>query len=402
MTAPRRRLPDPHPESDSEPGPNANPGSDSDEASPVERATWLELFFDLVFVLTITQLTSVLVGRLSWTSAWHVAVMLGLIFWMYDGYAWLTNAVPARGGRTQALLLGAMMGYLVLAIAIPRAFTGAGLTFALAYLVITCVHTALYVTSAAAGSAAAARSLAPGNLTAAVAVVVGGAVGGEFQVALWTVVALMLWLLTRTSRGFQIGSAHFVERHGQLVLIALGESVTATGVAARGLAVDATRLVAAVVGLGLSAQLWWTYFGAGDERSERALSAKVGADRVRAAFRGFGYAHYVMLLGIVLVAVGVRFAVAHPGTEMGFARALALSGGTSLFLAGHGGFESALGLSDPRRRTVGAVAVLLAVPVGLIASALLTLVTTVVLVATVVALEPSGLGDAISQTTEPG
>jgi low temperature requirement protein LtrA len=114
--------------------------------APVIRVTSMELFFDLVFVFTITQLTYLLSlpGRLTWRSVWHVVVMLGLIFWMYDGYAWLTNAVRAVGAPRQALLLTAMAGYLVLAIAIPDAFHGTGLTFGVAFVVITLIHAFLY------------------------------------------------------------------------------------------------------------------------------------------------------------------------------------------------------------------------------------------------------------------
>ena len=121
----------------------------------VTRVTTLELFFDLVFVFTITQLTVLLVEDTSLTALWHVVVMLGLIFYMYDGYAWLTNAVEARGYRRQALLLGGMAGYLVLAVTIPTAFDGSGLAFGIALVAITLIHMLLFLRCAGAGVAAA-------------------------------------------------------------------------------------------------------------------------------------------------------------------------------------------------------------------------------------------------------
>lgn len=360
---------------------------------PVERVTSLELFFDLVFVFTITQLTALLVARLGWSAVWHVVAMLGLIFWMYDGYAWLTNAVRAEGRRRQGLLLGAMAAYLILAIAIPHAFSGTGLTFGIAYLVIVGVHAGLYVRSAGESSATAMRAVAPVNLAAAVAVLAAGAVGGRVQELVWTAVALALWFGARPGGGFEVGPAHFVERHGLLVLIAIGESVVATGIGAHDLVVDLRLVLVAVLGLLLSAGLWWTYFGDGTESVEAAFRAASGRARVRLAFVGFGYAHYVMLLGVVLAAVGLRLAVAHPGATLTVGRAFTFAGGTALFLAGDGWFRALLGLRRPLRRWLGAALVLVAVPVGTAISAVAALALTAALVwATLVAEHRVGDG----------
>jgi low temperature requirement protein LtrA len=364
-----------------------NGGVNEVTGDAVERVTSLELFFDLVFVFTITQLTTVLVESLRWVTVWHVAVMLGLIFWMYDGYAWLTNAVAAEGWRRQWLLLAGMAGYLVLAISIPDAFTGTGLTFGIAFVVITVVHAFLYVNSAAESSSAAMRALAPSNLAAAAAVLVGGALGGEVERIVWTAVVLLLWFATKVGEGFEIGPAHFVERHGLLVLIAIGESVVATGIGARNLTIDVSLVVAVVLGLLLSAGLWWTYFGDGSEPVERAFRSVTGGDRVRVAFMGFGYAHYVMLLGVVLTAVGLRAAVNDPGGTLTTGVAFTLAGGAALFLAGDGWFRLMLGLRRGWARGLGALAVLLAVPVGVEVSAVAALAATAALVAAAVTVE---------------
>jgi low temperature requirement protein LtrA len=364
------------------------------EGDAVERVTSLELFFDLVFVFTITQLTAFL-GALSWRHVWQAVVMLGLIFWMYDGYAWLTNAVRAEGGRRQALLLGGMCGYLVLALAIPAAFAGAGLTFGIAYLVINLIHSFLYIGSAGESSSRAMRALAPINLASAAAVLIAGAVGGVAQEVVWSAVFLLLWFATRAGAGFEIGPAHFVERHSLLVLVALGESVVATGIAARhGSTITLTFVIAAILGLLVSAGLWWTYFGPGQEAVERAFSRAVGADRVRMAFIGFGYAHYAMLLGVVLAAVGLRGAVANPDSELELGRAFALAGGAALFLAGDGWFRSVLGLRDMRRRLLGGAGLLLAVPVGRFVSGVVAVGVLAGLVAVAIALErpPAPIG----------
>ncbi len=334
-------------------------------ADPVVRVTPLELFFDLVFVFTITQLTSLLVEDLSLQSLWRVAVMLGLIFYMYDGYAWLTNAVPARGTRRQGLLIGGMAGYLVLAITIPVAYDGAGLTFGLALLAITGLHAALFVRSAGEGPAAAMRRLGPKNLGVALLVVLGGALGGDAQAVLWTAGFVLEWLLT-SGGGFRIGPAHFVERHGLLVIVAIGESIVASGLGASGdQTIDAQLVGVVVLGLLINAGLWWTYFGDdADVRVEAALEAAPAEDRARLALAGFGYAHYLLLLGVILAAVGIEAGVAHPGDRLELAVAAALSGGVALFLVGDTAFRRILGVPGSPLRLAAAAGVLVAIPAG--------------------------------------
>ena len=349
--------------------------------------TTLELFFDLVFVFTITQLTSVLVEHLSWRRAGHVVVELGLIFWMYDGYAWLTNAVPARGVRRQNLLLGGMAAYFVLAITIRHAYSGDGLTFGLAYLVVTGIHAFLYVRSAGAGSSSAMRELAPWNLLAAAAITAGGAFGGVVQEVVWTAVFLLLWFATRASPEFELRPAHFVERHGLLVLIAIGESVVATGIAADQLPVDPSLILVVVLGLLLSSALWWIYFGGEEGAVESAMEQTAGGARVRLAFIGFGYAHYVMLLGVVFAAVGLRAAVGHPSGTLPAGEAAILAAGAALFLLGDGWFRSLLGLRGVGVREIAAVALVLTLPVGSAVSALAAVAFTAIVLLAAVTIE---------------
>src|SRR4051794_26964129 len=195
------------------------------ETTPqIDEVTPLELFFDLVFVFTITQLTSVLYHAPSWRSLAEVAIMLAVIWWMYGGYAWLTNAVPADTRSRRALLLGGMGGYFVLALSIPRAFHGSGLAFGLAYLAVVAVHLALFMQAASAGVVRAILHLAPFNVLCALLVVAGGAAGGRVQWVLWAS-GCLVWLspLVRPPGAFTIGAAHFVERHGLVIIVTIGE-----------------------------------------------------------------------------------------------------------------------------------------------------------------------------------
>src|SRR5919201_1912712 len=188
----------------------------------VVRVSTLELFFDLVFVFTITQLTTLLVDRPNARGILQVVLMLGVIWWMYGGYAWLTNAVaPDRAGR-RLLLLGGMAAYLVLALAIPDAFAGTGLTFGLAYVAIVSVHAGLFTRTSQEATLRDLMKLAPMNLASAVVVLAGGIAGGTAQYILWAIAVALEWSTPRliSTEGFMIGASHFVERHGLVVIVA--------------------------------------------------------------------------------------------------------------------------------------------------------------------------------------
>ena len=195
------------------------------------RVSTLELFFDLVFVFTITQLTSVLASHPSLRGVAQVALMLGVIWWMYGGYAWLTNAVPADRPSRRFLLLGGMASYLVLALAITHAFSGAGTAFGLAYAAIVIVHAWLFTRSTSQSVVRNILRIAPVNLVGATLVLAGGIAGGTAQYVLWAIAVPLLWLSPKvvSNSGFEVGAEHFVERHGLVVLIAIGESVVAVG-----------------------------------------------------------------------------------------------------------------------------------------------------------------------------
>jgi low temperature requirement protein LtrA len=362
----------------------------------VERVSTLELFFDLVFVFTVTQLTAVLTHDLSWSALGQVMLMLGLIWWMYAGYAWLTNAVSTRGVARRAVLLGGMGGYLILALAVPGAFEGSGLAFGLAYALVVVVHATLYVRLASDRSSEAIRGIVPFNLASALLVVVGGALGGTAQAVLWTIAVAQEWVTPflagrgESQQEFEIAPAHFVERHGLVIIVAIGESVVAIGIGAAGLAVNAELVLVAVLGLLLAAGLWWAYFGADDDvQAEEALTRASAPERPWMALFGFGCAHYFLLLGIVLVAVGLKKATGHPYDELTSAQALALGGGVALFLAADVWFRRVLRLGRSVHRAVAAVLALATVVLGTGIAAVAQLAALVVLLAAALAGEGS-------------
>jgi low temperature requirement protein LtrA len=329
------------------------------------RVTTLELFFDLVFVFVITQLSAVLAHDLTWQGFGHVALMLALIWYMYGGYAWLTNAIDMRLVRNGVFLLAGMCGYFVIALAVPTAFNGSGLAFGCGYVAVVVVHAWLFAHVSGSGAQAILR-LAPANLGCAALVALGGALGGGAQVALWTVGAFGMWVLPRLigELGFEVAPAHFVERHGLVVIVAIGESVVAIGIGAAGLAVDFELVLVAVLGLLLSAGLWWTYFGGDDARAEQALAALPPPERADKALEAFGYAHYVLLLGIVGVAVGLKTSTGHAYDALERGPAVALAVGVALFLAGDVWFRWLLRIASGWARGAGIALAPATIPLG--------------------------------------
>src|SRR5262245_31242448 len=245
------------------------------EVEPVLRVSTLELFFDLVFVFTITQLTGVLAANLTARGVAQVVLMLSTIMWMYGGYAWLTNAVAPNSTFRRTLMLVGMGGFLCISLAIPDAFGAAGWAFGVGYFVVNAVHTGLFVVAGGVGAARAMRMLGPLNLLSASLILIGGFTPGGWRWGLWILAVLIQFLSPYLNPigEFTISPSHFVERHGLVIIIALGESLVAIGVGAAGLPVDLLLVLVAVLGLTVAYLMWWVYFGGDDTRAEHALAA---------------------------------------------------------------------------------------------------------------------------------
>jgi low temperature requirement protein LtrA len=259
------------------------------------RVSTLELFFDLVFVFAITQLTGILSHRVTVLDGARVLLVFGALWWMYDGYVWLSNArTPARTTERLLMLLG-MAGFLIVGLAIPHAFGRDGVAFGLGYLTLVCVHTGLYWR--------VNRNIArvtPFNLATALLIIGAGVAGGWAAYVLWAAALALLALsplIVRVRGRFDVQPSHFAERHGALIIIVFGESVVDIGVGAEGHPVTVPLALSALLGLALVAALWWVYFGVGDdERAEQAMLAADPAARPALAFSAYFYPYIPMLL----------------------------------------------------------------------------------------------------------
>lgn len=335
-------------------------------ASPSTRVSTLELFFDLVFVFTVTQTTAVLASDMTWIGLGRVVVMLGVILWMYGGYAWLTNAVTPSTRFRRTLFLVGMGSFLAMALAVPSAFGATGWLFGVGYFVVNAVHTGMFLSVGGPGAVRAMSRLGPLNLLSATLVLAGGFLPGGWRYALWTtaVVVMIVSPYLNPIGEFTISPSHFVERHGLIIIIALGESIVAIGVGLAGLPIDARIIVISVLGLSLAYLMWWVYFGGDDTRAEHALAAAPGPDRPRLAISAYGWAHYFLLLGIVVVSAGVKKAVGHATGHLTVAQALALGGGLAIYLFGDAWFRRILRIGDIRFRVVGGLIALATAPLG--------------------------------------
>jgi len=325
------------------------------------RVTTLELLFDLVFVFAVTQLTSALVRELSPLGVFRVLLQFGVLWWMYGGYAWLTNTMaPSRWSHRLLLLVG-MAGFMVVALATPRAFESDGVAWGLGYLVVVLVHAALYVQS----NRSILRIL-PFTVAAAGLVLAAGLLRGPAVYVLWTA-ALVVPIATPyvvTPSRFDIQPAHIVERYGLALLITLGESVVAVGIGVSGEPLTVATTGTVVLGLGLAAALWWTYFGGDDDRAEEALTAAEPQRRGPLTIAAYYYATIPIVLGVVTIAAGLKLSIGHAAGPARFGPALALAGGAALFLAGAAWLRRALRIGPIAVRAAGAPLALLTIPLG--------------------------------------
>src|SRR5262245_36279675 len=331
------------------------------------RVSTIELFFDLVFVFTITQLTSLLVHDPTGRGVAQAVLIFGNLWWMYGGYAWLTNAVPPTDTPRRLLLIAGMGAFLVCALSVPDAFGDAGIAFGVGYVLVNVVHAGIFLQSSQESVVRAIRRLGPTNVTTAAILLAAGFTTGWLRWMLWIATFVLHWVtpfFTAIS-GFHIRAAHFVERHGLILLIAIGESVVAVGLGVRHVDVRPGVLVTAVLGLALAAALWWLYFDGEDERAEVALTAARGDRRTWLSLYAFGYAFLPILLGIVLVAAGVKLAVVHHGGEVTAASPWFLAGGAAAYVGGLAWFRWLLRMGPIAVRAGLAVACLATFGVGL-------------------------------------
>ena len=334
-----------------------------------ERVSALELFFDLVFVLAITQCTALMAHDPTWRGIAQGLVLLGLLWWSWVGFAWLTSVVDPEDGGVRLVLFAAMAALLVTSLCVPTAFgDDLGVTLVLAYGAVRLCHIALFLLASREdpGLRHAVVGLAASTAVGVAILLAGSMVHGDARLAVWAV-ALVLDMggpLVIDTSGWRLVPGHFAERHGLIVIVALGESIVAIGVGAAA-GVDAGVIIAAVLGMAVAGACWWTYFDvvsfAAAARLVEIHDLKVRNGLARDAF---SYLHLPLVAAIVLVALGMKTTLAHVDEALAWEPAVALVGGASLFLLGNVAFEArALGTLG-RGRLATAVVLLPLIPIA--------------------------------------
>jgi low temperature requirement protein LtrA len=363
-----------------------------------ERVTALELFFDLVFVLAITQCTALMASQPTWTGLARGLLVLAALWWPWTGYTWLTGVVNPEEGVVRLSIFGAMAALLVAALCVPTVFEGSALLFAAAYGVVRLAHIVLF-TLAGRGDPLLLRSVA--TLAGSTAVGVGlitlaAAFDGYAQGALW-VAAVALDVggpFFFGAEGWRLQPHHFAERHESVIIIALGESIVAIGVGA-GLVVTGGVVAAAVLGTAVAASFWWLYFDVVALVAARRLAeAPRGKVQNEMARDSYSYLHYVMVAGIVLVALGLKKTLHDVDHHLGTVEATALLGGAALYLLGHIAFRLRNVRTLNRQRLVAAAVIVALIPAAthLPALAALGLLTAILVV--LIAYEAIRFADA--------
>jgi low temperature requirement protein LtrA len=354
------------------------------------RVSTLELFFDLVFVFGVTQITGTVTQAPTGASLGRGVAVFLILWWAWGAYAWLTNTVPTDETLPRLVVLAAMAAMLVTALAVPHAWGDGGVALALGFLAVMVLHGALFLLAAEnpAESRPAILRLAVTNLGAALLLVGAALADGRAQTLLWVAAIALCYAgpyLTGVA-GFTVHPGHFVERHGLIVLIALGESVVAIG-AAGDVTVDWGLAGTALVVMALIVGLWWSYFDHDADDGERALVAVDGHDRARLARDVYSYLHILLVLGVVYTAVGIHEALVRPGEPLDPVFAGAYAGGVVLFAAGLAAIRLRLGGRPHPARLAAALVALAVIPLAAHVDAI---VTTAVLAAITLAV---ALGD---------
>lgn len=340
--------------------------------------TTFELFFDLVYVFAFTQVSQLMAHQHSALGILQGLVVLALLWWTWVGYGWLANRASADQPFLRIGMTAAMIAIFLAAQSIPEAYddldggwTGP-LVFALAYTAVRVVHIIFYTVAAGEDRGLRRQIFVMSSIAtvpASALIIIGAVVGGAEQVWIW--LAAMLWdavatrVTARGGGGWRIESAsHWSERHGLIVILALGESIVAIGVGVSDEPIGPAIAAGSAVAVIISMLLWWSYFGRLAEAGERELSRRTGSAQVVLATDAYSYVHFAIVAGIVLAALGVEDAMAHiaEAEPFGWFGATALGSGVAVFAAGTVWFGVRVGVR-PYVRGVEAVALLVAIPV---------------------------------------
>ena len=356
-----------------------------------ERVTPLELFFDLVFVFAITQVTGFLAANQTGEGLLRGFLLMAALWWAWEAYAWLTNTLDPEEGVVRLAVFASAGAMLIVALATPEAFGPGALVFGVSYAIVRALHLVLYTIAGRDDPElrAAVLLFARGAVVGPTLLVIAAFVTGPTQIAIWAVALTVDYAsaLVGRGRGWHVSPAHFVERHGLIVIIALGESIVSIGVGAAGLPLDAPRITAALLGMAVAASLWWSYFDWVIYISQARITEATGAERAGLARDLFSYLHMPMVFGIVLFALGLKVTIGHIDEPLEVMPAIGLCGGLALYMAAHVAVRFRTSGSIGHGRPIATVVLLALSPVATVVPALVALALVASVCAALIAYE---------------
>jgi low temperature requirement protein LtrA len=341
------------------------------------RVSPIELFFDLVFVFAFTQVTTLWVEQPSWTGLGRGLLVLGALWWVWASYAWLTNVADAETGVVLATLLFATATSFIAALAVPEAFGAHRLLFGIALFAVVAAFVGLYalVGKEEPELLAAVLRMARIVLPAAALIIAAAFAPAGVRAALWILALIIGFFGPQVGgvRGWRVAPAHFAERHGLIVIIAIGESLSAIGFGARGTHLGAAVITSVVLALVVAGSLWLAYFDFASRGVEQLVAQRRGPQRTALARDAYTYAHLPMVAGIVLFAFAMRIALEDVHAELGTVPAVALCLGSALYLAAFVALRWRVSRQLGRGRPVAAVTFALSTVVAVSVQALAAL-----------------------------
>jgi low temperature requirement protein LtrA len=348
-------------------------------SAPVRRVTPLELFFDLVFVFALTQVTTLMAADPSWLGLLRGMAVLTVLWWAWVAYVWIGTTTDADDGVARFVLLAAMCAMFLTALAAPDAFGAYGVLFGITYFAVRLLHVIMFrvVGRDLPDVGAAVARLAPWLLAGSGLIVVAGFLPAGWPRGLLWALAVAIDVgspLITGTEGWHLSPGHFAERHGLVIIIALGESLVALGVGVATETLDARTVVAVVLGFTAVACLWWLYFDVVAIAAEHRFAAAPVAERNNIARDSYNYFHLPMVAGIVLLALGLKKVFGDLDTPLKLVISFALFGGVAAYLAGHVAFRWRNMRTWNVQRIVTLVLLLALVPVGVLVPAWVSLV----------------------------
>ncbi|WP_243062130.1 low temperature requirement protein A [Humibacter sp. RRB41] len=353
------------------------------------RVSTLELLFDLVFVFTVSQVAGSIVEHPTVIVAVQAAITVGIVWWMYAAYSWLTNQAAQQTVLSRLLLIAAMATFLVMSLAIADVWGDSGVLFGICYAVVVVIHAGMFIARGGISGMRAMLRVGPLNLLAAISLIASGFVGEPYKwpFLLAPYVCFAISGLIARRVGLPLGPAHFVERHGLVMIIVFGESIVSVGAGLVGRELGPAVVAGAVATVAVVAALWWCYFSGDDDRAVAVMTAASPQRRAALGMSAFYADHLVMIVGLIFLAAGLHgslvdaFAIASPP----FVWFVAV--GAAMFVAGEAMFRLALRLGPIGVRLIGVLVVLATAFVGLVAPVIVQLAAVVVVLVVMLVVE---------------